>query len=531
MHNKKLQVWLPLLLSLMMVIGMLIGYRIKSNMPGRGIFYTDKNTPVQEVLNLIKDKYVDDVKVDSIGNSAIELILTNLDPHSVFMPASQLQESKEDLEGKFVGIGVEFTVYSDTINIVNLVKGGPSEKAGIMVGDKLIKVGDSSVAGVHISGDRIRKLLRGDGGSKADLVVLRDTQLKQLMVIRGFIPLNSLDAAYIVSDSTGYIRLNKFSETTYIEFMKATEKLKKDGMKNMILDLRDNGGGILTEATDIADEFLSDDKLVTYTEGKHTPRKEYRCKREGIFEKGKVVVLTNENTASASEVLIGALQDWERATVVGRRTFGKGLVQEQFELSDGSGLRLTVARYYTPLGRSIQKPYRAGNDAYHLELANRFKDGELLSADSIKHNAEYTFKTKSGKVLFGGGGITPDVFVGLDTAGFNNQLGKIYTKGTINNFAYRNFLDNRKKFLSFNGPLQFEKEYSVDAATFNAFRTYATRDSVDINSLTALQIAGLQKQIKIFTARQIWQTEGLYEVSNAEDETVKKALEVMAGKN
>ena len=249
------------------------------------------------------------------------------------------------------------------------------------------------------------------------------------------IPLYSLDAAYMITDTIGYIRLNKFSETTYKEFMQATDDLQKNGMKSMILDLRDNGGGILTEATNIADEFLSGDKLITYTVGEHSPKTEYRCSKDGVFEKGKLVVLTNEGTASASEVLTGALQDWDRATVVGRRSFGKGLVQEQFQLSDGSGLRLTVARYYTPLGRSIQKSYKNGIDAYNKDLLNRFHNGEMSFADSIKHTDEKLYKTASGKQVYGGGGITPDVFVAYDTLAFDKEIGQSLFKRNTQQFC------------------------------------------------------------------------------------------------
>jgi carboxyl-terminal processing protease len=397
MPNKKIQVWLPLLFSIVMIAGMFIGYRIKENMPGRGFFYVEKRRPVQEVINLIETKYVDDVNTDSLADKAIEVILGQLDPHSVFISAFELSEIKEELAGKFYGIGVEYKILNDTINILNVLKDGPADKAGMLVGDQILQVGDSIVAGVTITAERIRKFLRGDGGSKVKLKLLRNDNIKWITVIRGMIPLYSLDAAYMITDTIGYIRLNKFAETTYKEFMEATEKLKKQGMKSMILDLRDNGGGVLTEATDIADEFLSGDRIITYTEGKHSRKKEYRCKREGLFEKGKVVVLANDGTASASEVLIGALQDWDRATIIGRRTFGKGLVQEQYELSDGSGVRLTVARYYTPLGRSIQKSYSEGTQAYYDELIKRFHDGEVLFADSIKHTNCKAYKTKNGK--------------------------------------------------------------------------------------------------------------------------------------
>jgi carboxyl-terminal processing protease len=527
MEKKKLQVWLPLLFSLVMIAGMVIGYKIKANMPATGIFSSEKRRPVQEVLNLIETKYVDKENADSLGDAAIEAILSRLDPHSVFLPAEQLQSATEDLQGGFSGIGVEFNIFSDTIHVLNVIKDGPSDKAGIQIGDKFIKVGDSVVAGVHITSDKIKSLLRGKGGTKAEITLLRGREQKHFSVTRGMIPLYSLDAAYMMSDTVGYIRLNKFSETTYNEFMDATLKLQKQGMKSMVLDLRDNGGGILTQATNIADEFLDQDKLITYTEGAHSPKKEYRCEKEGIFEKGKLVVLANEGSASASEILIGALQDWDRATVIGRRTFGKGLVQEQYELSDGSGLRLTVARYYTPLGRSIQKSYADGIKIYQEDLVNRMNGGEMMYFDSIKHTNGKAYKTHSGKVVYSGGGITPDIFVALDTSGFNGEIRKIYIKGTINKFVYDNYIATIGSFKQYPDPARFEKNYTINEATWNAFKDFASRDSVNINLIGEKEKAELLRQIKILTARQIWRNEGLYEVSNVTDPAVIKAMEVL----
>jgi carboxyl-terminal processing protease len=527
MTNKKVQVWLPLLFSITMIAGMFIGYRIKENMPGKGFFYMERKRPVQEVINLIESKYVDEIQTDSLADKAIETILSQLDPHSVFISAVELQEIKEELEGKFYGIGVEYKILSDTINILNVLKDGPSYKAGLQPGDQILQVGDSIVAGVNINTERIRKFLRGGGGTRIDLKVLSNGQIKKVTVTRGMIPLYSLDAAYMIGDTVAYIRLNKFSETTYKEFMEATEKLKKQGMRSMILDLRDNGGGVLTEATEIADEFLSGDKLITYTEGKHSPKKEYKCKRDGIFEKGKLVVLANDGTASASEVLIGALQDWDRAIIIGRRTFGKGLVQEQYELSDGSGVRLTVARYYTPLGRSIQKSYSEGIQAYKDELSQRFHDGEVLFADSIKHTNEKAYKTKNGKTVYGGGGITPDVFVAIDTFNLSKEISKALLKGTINNFVYKNYIANRNQFSKYKSPTDFEKNYTVDENTWEKLNDYAKKDSINFTSLGTKEKNALSRQIKILTARQIWRNEGLFEVSNAQDELVKKALEVL----
>lgn len=527
MQKKKHQVWLPLLFSLVMIAGMIIGYKIRTNMPGSGLFSSEKRRPVQEVLDLIENKYVDKQNPDSLGDAAIEAILARLDPHSVYLPASQLQSAREDLQGGFSGIGVEYNIFSDTINVVNVIKDGPSDKAGILPGDKLLKVNDSVIAGVNITTAKIQSLLRGKGGTKAQLTIMRGNEQKHFSITRGMIPLHSLDASYMINDSIGYIRLNKFSETTYREFMDATLNLQKQGMKSMILDLRDNGGGILTQATNIADEFLSDDKLITYTDGGHSPKKEYRCEKEGIFENGKLAVLANEGSASASEILIGALQDWDRATVIGRRTFGKGLVQEQYELSDGSGLRLSVTRYYTPLGRNIQKSYKEGIKVYQEDIETRMHGGELLNFDSIKHTNGKLFKTKAGKAVYSGGGITPDIFVALDTSGFNAEIRKIYLNGTINKFVYGNYLVNKNKFSVYQSPMQFQKNYSIDDTTWNSFKAFAVKDSININKIDKAGRSALSKQIKILTARQIWRNQGLYEVSNAEDPAIMKALEVL----
>lgn len=527
MQKKKIQVWLPLLFSIVMIAGMFIGYRIKENMPGKGFFYIEKRIPIQEVINLIETKYVDEVPEDSLTNKAIEDILGQLDPHSIYLSPAEMQDTKEDLAGEFYGIGVEYKILKDTINIINVLKDGPSEKAGLQAGDEILKVEDSVVAGVHISPAIIRKFLRGNIGTKVKMEVLRNNQVKSIIIKRGMIPLYSLDAAYMITNTIGYIRLNKFAETTYKEFMEAAEKLKKEGMQSMILDLRDNGGGILTKATDIADEFLSGDKIITFTEGKHTARQEYVCKRQGIFETGKLAVLADDGTASASEVLIGALQDWDRATVIGRRTFGKGLVQEQYELSDGSGVRLTIARYYTPLGRSIQKSYSGGAQAYKDELINRFHNGEELHGDSIKHLNGKAYKTKNGKTVYSGGGITPDVFVGIDTIVFKGKINRALLKGTINDFVYKNYLANKAQFSLYKSPIDFAKNYAADAKTLRDLDNYALQDSLNLKSLDAKEISALSKEIKILTARQIWRNEGFFEVSNAEDEVVKKALEVL----
>ena len=526
-NKKKLQVWLPLLLSLCVIAGMFVGYRIRGNMPNKGIFYVEKPKPVQEVLDLIQRKYVDDVNVDSLGSIALQTILDGLDPHSVYIPKQQLQEVNEDLEGLFYGIGVEFTVINDTTNIIRIIEGGPSEKAGLKTGDKFLKVDDSLIAGNHTSEESLKDLMRGKGGSKVTVTLMRNGDVIKKEITRGPVRLYSIDASYMVNDTTGYIRISKFSETTYKEFMSAMDKLHPLGMKALILDLRDNGGGILTEATHIADEFLDQDKLITYTEGAHSPKKEYRCDKDGVFEKGTLIVLINEGTASASEILSGALQDWGRATIVGRRSFGKGLVQEQYELSDGSGLRLTVARYYTPLGRSIQKPYSNGNEDYYHDILNRYKHGEMESADSIKHTNQQKYISKTGKILYGGGGITPDIFVPVDTLAFEKPVMKALLKGTLNEFVYLNYVAHQNNFTQFKSPTQFEEKYFPTDSVLLRLQAFAKKDSIQFNLSDANQKSQLEKQIKVLTARLIWGTEGFYEVKNVFDPMLDSSRKVL----
>lgn len=526
-NKKKLKVWLPFILSLCMIAGMFIGYRIKGNMPDKGIFFVERPKPVQEVLDLIRKKYVDNVNVDSLSDVAIQSVLNGLDPHSVFIPASRLQEVNEDLEGVFFGIGIEFSIINDTTNTIRVLEGGPSEKAGLKPGDKFIKVNDSLVAGNNTSIEKLKAVMRGKAGSEVTVVILRNKELLNLSITRGPVRLYSVDASYMLNDSIGYIRISRFSETTYKEFMTAMDSLKKKGLKALVLDLRDNGGGILTEATHIADEFLSDNKLITYTVGEHSPKKEYRCDKEGVFEKGTLVVLINEGTASASEVLAGALQDWGRATIVGRRSFGKGLVQEQYELSDGSGLRLTVARYFTPLGRSIQRSWKAGNEAYFHDIIDRYNNGEMKFGDSTNHTGEKKYISQTGKVLYGGGGITPDIFVPVDSMAFEKPVMRALLKGTINQFVYFNYLENQTEISKFSNPAGFNKLYNISNSELEAFKTFALKDSIQINLDNANQKHQVALQIKMLTARLIWGSEGFFEIKNISDSTIQKSIELI----
>lgn len=494
-------------------------------MPGKSFFFVDKRRPVQEIMDLIQSKYVDDVKINELTDTAIQAMLNKLDPHSVYIPAEQLQQVNEDLAGKFFGIGIEFNIFNDTLNVINVLPDGPGFKAGLTTGDKFLKVDDSLVTGKKMDSDKFRKLLRGEHGAEVTITYLHGTEQKKVTVSRDAIPLSSVDASYMIGNGNGYIRLNKFSSQTYREFMQALEALKKQGLQKLVLDLRGNGGGVLEEAVEIADEFLDGDKLITYTEGKHSARKEYRCRRTGLFEKGTLVVLADEGTASASEILIGALQDWDRATIVGRRTFGKGLVQEQFDLSDKSALRLTVARYYTPVGRSIQRPYANGEKAYYDEIAQRYHDGETQSADSVKNDKTKLYKTMSGKTVYGGGGITPDYFVALDTNGISTSSSGLYEKGTIGNFAYHYYLQNQANLKAFKDPADFANHFSLTEGDWNNFRMTAAKDSVTIsNTIPAMEKANIINQVRSSIARQLWRNEGYFEILNATDITLKKAL-------
>ena len=528
MVRKKVQVWLPLIFACVMALGMIIGYQLRGNTTGGDSFLrNNNNTPLQEAISLIKNKYVDNVNMDSLQEPAINGLLEHLDPHSVYIPAQDLDAINEDLQGNFQGIGVEFQIIKDTVNVMNVIPDGPSFKAGVQIGDKIITVNDTvNFAGKNISNGDVQKQLRGAGGSNVLITVLRGSSLQKIKITRGIIPLYSLDAAYMLDSITGYIKLNKFAETTYREFMQAMEKLQQQHMQKLVLDLRDNGGGIMQEAVEIADEFLNEDKLIVYTEGVHSPRADYRCTKDGVFENGKLAVLVDETSASASEILAGALQDWDRATIIGRRTFGKGLVQLQYNLSDRSALRLTVARYYTPLGRNIQKPYDKGHEEYEEELLNRFHDGELVVGDTSKPKGK-AYKTSGGHLVYGGGGITPDIFIPFDTTSHPQAVIQLFTKGTIRNFVYNYYIAHRNQFRQFKTPAQLRKQFSFSEIDWNELESFAVRDSVDLKNISTPAKYFVLQQMENLLARQIWRSEGYYEFANSDDAMIKKALEVL----
>lgn len=526
MGNKKLQVWLPLLFSVVLIAGMFFGYKMNKGGSSKGFFKSTKPTSLQEALDLIRSKYVDPVSIDSLQGGAIQEMMSELDPHSVYFPPVELKAVNEDLAGNFDGIGVEFNIFSDTVNVVYVVPGGPSDQAGLQIGDKIISVNDSSLVEKNISSAKIKEFIRGERGSIAALKLVRNGQVQTINVKRGSIPVSSVDAAYMIDKTTGYIKLNKFTENSYEEFMQAMENLQKQGLKELVYDLRGNGGGYMNEAIDMADEFLDGDKLVVYTEGVHNKKKEYRCKRPGLFEKGKLVILIDELSASASEVLAGALQDWDRAIIVGRRSFGKGLVQEQYQLSDGSAIRLTVARYYSPLGRSIQRPYDKGKKVYMDEIWERYSNGESLYADSNKIHNGKEYKTPSGHVVFGGGGIMPDFFVPIDTSTYPVSINRLFANGSFNSFVYTYYLQHRKEIDQYSSAADYAQRFGKSDLLWNEFVRYAaTKDSVNLVPLTVRQKETLQRRLEAFLGRFRWRNSGYFQVLNYDDAVITKAME------
>ncbi|MBN8673485.1 MAG: S41 family peptidase [Chitinophagales bacterium] len=525
--NKKLQVWLPLIFAVVMVVGMFFGYQMNGG-SSKSFFSKPQQSTLDEVIYRLKNNYVDSINLDSLEGVAIEQMMNELDPHSVYFPPVELQAANEDLAGKFEGIGVEFNVFGDTVNIVYVIPNGPSDKAGLKIGDKILKVNDSSLVNGNQETEQIKKLIKGERGSKAVLQILREGKVSEFTVIRGTIPIHSIDAAYMLDKTTGYIKLNKFSESSYEEFMQAMERLQKEGLQKLVYDLRGNGGGFMNEAVDMADEFLDNDKLIVYTEGVNSKKREYRCKRPGLFEKGKLTILIDELSASASEVLAGALQDWDRATIIGRRSFGKGLVQEQYGLSDGSAIRLTVARYYTPLGRSIQRPYEKGRKVYMDELWERYSNGELLSADSNKVSNGKQYKTIGGKTVYGGGGIMPDIFVALDTSTYQRSVNRLLIDGGFNSFVYNYYLQHRQQVDQYATATEYAKGFTNGEEMWNGLVNYAAMDSINLKGVGEKEKQSLRQRLKALLARYKWRNDGFYQVLNMDDEMVKKALDTMA---
>jgi carboxyl-terminal processing protease len=484
-NNPKKNVFLPLWFSLILIVGIIFGIYLSSR------FYRNskqsKSSPssrsdkITQLLNYIQREYVDTINNSKLVDSAIESLLSSLDPHSAYIPASDLAEMNEPLQGNFDGIGIEFNILEDTIYVVSALSGGPSEALGIRSGDRIVSVEGKNVAGIKITNNDVIKKLRGVGGSKVNVGVLRrgSKRILKYTITRGKIPIYSVDVSYMVNNEVGYVKISRFAQTTYDEFMEAMEKLKKSGMQKLILDLRGNPGGLLNIATDLTDEFLPSNKLIVFTKGKSRPKEEIFSTSGGTWEEEPLVVLIDEGSASASEILAGALQDNDRATIIGRRSFGKGLVQEQSDFPDGSAVRLTIARYYTPTGRSIQKPYILGHQKEYAEDEwERYKHGELLNSDSIKFNDKEKFKTPRGKIVYGGGGIMPDIFVGLDTTNRSNYLTELFISGVISQFAINYYESHKNEFSVYSSPKEFSSKFGIDNTLLSSLADFADRKSV-----------------------------------------------------
>lgn len=533
MQNKKSSPFLySLLFSLVLILGMYLGYRFKEEIGRIGI--KSRLSSTEQVLRLIEKRYVDSVDIHQLEQETIEDLLSKLDPHSVYITAEDFNKSNEVLEGNFEGIGIEFYILNDTIYVVSAIPGGPSASLGIRAGDKIIKVDDKVVAGKKITNADVGKYLRGERGSKVKVSIQRNHQPKliEYNITRGTIPLNSVDVSYMVNDKIGFIKVSSFGSTTYDEFFEALKKLKKQGLESLILDLRGNSGGYLNTAIMIADELLDDKKLIVYTEGKSSPKKEEFATGAGNFEEGKLIVLVDEGSASASEIVAGAVQDWDRGIIVGRRSFGKGLVQEQATLADGARLRLTIARYYTPTGRCIQKPYNMDKEDYLNDVQNRYVHGELSEADSIINKGHKAFKTPSGKIVYDGGGISPDVFIPIDTNDYSPFYARVISEGVLSEFVYA-YADKHKSSLkSYKTLTSFINSYVIDESMFSEFLSIASKKGI---LWTSKEIAkskkSIQVQIKALFARQLFGTEGYYKVQQSLDKGLLKSIELLTAGN
>lgn len=482
-------------------------------------------------MDILESKYMDEINSGELVDDAINEILTQLDPHSVYFTEAELQEANEPLEGNFEGVGIQFNILKDTINVVNTISGGPSEKVGILSGDKIVVIDGEDVAGIGMTNKGVTDRLRGKKGTSVEVEIVRKGMKKNLefKITRDVIPLYSIDASYMVNPETGYIRLSKFSATTVDEFKQAVSELKSAGMKNLIFDLRGNGGGYLNAAIDISDEFLSSGKLIVYTEGRAYPRQDAISTSIGNMETGKVIVLVDEGSASASEIVTGALQDWDRALVIGRRSFGKGLVQRPFNLTDGSAIRLTVSRYFTPSGRSIQKPYDAGVDAYHEELSNRLADGELTADSTIAFPDSLIYYTEGKRVVYGGGGIMPDIFIPLDTSWATDYYADVVGQGIVNQFALEYINDNRDELKKkFPDPNKFNADFEMTQNVWDAFFKYAGSENIAFNQEQFdICKVKLTQILKASLARDLYDFEAFWIVYNSYDEAFLKALESM----
>lgn len=515
---------LPAVIAVSIIAGVCIG----------GFLSQERLSPneqkLRDVLGLIKATYVDDVDVDSLLESAFPDLLASLDPHSAYIPASELTAANEDLAGSFSGVGVTFQIIKDSVTVIEVIPGGPADKVGIMAGDRILKANDKSLTGSKITNDDVFKNLRGEKGSKVSLTIKRTGSSKTLKydVIRGDIPVNSVDCVYMIGEGVGFIKISKFARTTYREFLDALGKLKAQGAKKFVLDLRDNSGGYMDQAMYMANEFLPAGKMIVYTKAR-TPENETMgiSDGNGSFQDAELVVLTNEYSASASEIFAGAIQDNDRGLVIGRRTFGKGLVQNQTDLRDGSAIRLTVARYFTPSGRSIQKEYSRGLDGkYQLDIIDRYNHGEFYNADSIKQDKSKLFFTSNGRKVYGGGGIMPDIFVPEDTTGFSTYYINLVNSGLVQKFAFEITDRYRDLFKVARNLDQLMNIMPSDDVLLETFMAYAVNNGEKARwYYVNMAYDQLLRQIKGMIIRDALGYDACYQFLNRQDPVVQRALE------
>lgn len=534
-RNSKVEVRIPIMLSLALAGGIVIGSTLLGGGNPRVHDLTESYTKFKEVLSRIDRYYVDTVNTSELVDYSIVKMLEKLDPHTSYLNKEEALASRAQLDSGFDGIGVEFNIYNDTVYVVTPLKGGPSEEVGILTGDKILTVDESPLSGPGVTNAKVFKMLRGKRGSEVKLGIGRNGMKDPLefRVTRNRIPTYSVDAAYMVDNTIGYIKVTRFSESTYDEFRKALADLKDQGLKKLILDVRGNPGGYMERAVNMADEFIAGDKLLVYTKGKGAGfERESRAKIKGMFEEGPVIVLVDEGSASASEILAGALQDHDRALLVGRRTFGKGLVQMPQKLSDGSELRLTVSRYYTPSGRSIQKPYElGGSEEYQKDLAKRFEHGELFNADSIHLNKDLKYTTAGGREVYGGGGIMPDIFVPRDSTGNSKYLFELRSKNIIRDFAMRYAAQHEQKLLEKNFD-NFNRTFTVSDEMLSMIIQEGKKRDIPFNEKDFNRSRSqIQLEVKALLGRYVWgkqRKDGLsneiYQIINPTDNVFQEAL-------
>lgn len=483
-------------------------------------------------LQIIEFAYVDSVDTPELVESAIVSMLKDLDPHSAYISKEEVERVNEPLEGSFEGIGITFQIFEDTILVIAPVPGGPSEKLGIMGGDKIVKINGEDATGKEIDNQFVIDRLRGEKGTEVDVSIKRPgkEELIDFTIVRDKIPLHSIDATYMAAPDIGYVKLTRFSKTSMDEFHESIDKLKEQGMKSLILDLRGNSGGYLNVAVELSDQFLSDDKLIVYTEGMRSPKQEFTATERGEFDNGKLIVLINEASASASEIVSGAVQDWDRGLIVGRRSFGKGLVQRPFKLPDGSVIRLTTARYHTPTGRCIQKPYEEGVEEYYKDFKRRLDSGELVSADSIDFPDSLRYVTPNGRVVYGGGGIMPDVFIPIDSTRFSDYYTDLVRKRVFNDFTISYLDDHRNELLEKYPDLEtFKKQFMIDDAVYAQFLEKARNEGVKRSDEDEYYYPDekIKIQIKALIARNLWDTNAYFRVINVLDDELDTAIELL----